>query len=305
MNDAAGYRHRDYAYSLSEFGNPIALTGSEGWVLARRIPNAEQHADLMGCYPLFCCANWEALADDLRSCEEKYVSCVVVADPFGKHNGSMLRDCFPDLMVPFKQHFIVNLEKQPFDSVSSHHRRNAKLGLSAVDISVSETPIDLLDVWDSLYQLLIDIHDIRGIARFSRQSFRKLLNCPGVRAIYATKDDAIVGIVLFVLNDDNVAYYHLGAYSSVGYETKASFAIFSTAISYFGDMGVSALNLGAGAGVTNCGDDGLSRFKRGWSGESRSAYLCGRILDKEMYRKISSGRSRTDYFPLYRSGEFS
>ena len=53
--------------------------------------------------------------------------------------------------------------------------------------------------------------------------------------------------------------------------------------------------------------DGLSRFKEGWSSDTRTAYFCGHIFDRDRYAELTSdiNISETDYFPAYRKGEFS
>ena len=88
-----------------------------------------------------------------------------------------------------------------------------------------------------------------------------------------------------------------GAYSDTGYELRASFALFWVAIEYFAATDLQWLNLGAGAGVRNS-KDGLTRFKRGWSNGTRTAYFCGRIFDRAKYLKVtrSKGLSRATIF---------
>jgi hypothetical protein len=65
------------------------------------------------------------------------------------------------------------------------------------------------------------------------------------------------------------------------------------------------LDLGAGAGLINDPADGLSRFKRGWSTRTQTAYLCGRIFDAASYHALSEARGLAGaaYFPAYRAGE--
>ena len=83
--------------------------------------------------------------------------------------------------------------------------------------------------------------------------------------------------------------------------------MFWRAIEHFRESGdVDWLQLGAGAGLDPQSDDGLTRFKRGWATGSKTAYLCGRIFDREAYAALVQARgvSATDYFPAYRQGEF-
>jgi hypothetical protein len=122
----------------------------------------------------------------------------------------------------------------------------------------------------------------------------------------ATHKETTVGITLWYVQGD-VGYYHLGAVSEAGYELRASFALFRFAIEYFATIGLRWLDLGAGAGIKSNDIDGLTRFKRGWSTGTRTAYFCGRIFDRTRYLEIAkaSPAFATGYFPIYRSGEFS
>ena len=119
----------------------------------------------------------------------------------------------------------------------------------------------VLDDWIELYDVLINRHQIHGIASFSKQSFVEQIQVPGIVVFRAMADGTTVGMLLwFVMG--NIAYYHLGAYSDKGYELNASFALFAFAIDYFADMGLCWLNLGSGTGTHVTNDDGLSRFKK-------------------------------------------
>jgi len=109
--------------------------------------------------------------------------------------------------------------------------------------------------------------------------------------------------MLLWYKQNDIGYYHLGAYNTLGYQKKASFALFNTSIEYFADTGLKWLNLGAGAGISNDAQDGLSRFKSGWSTDTRTAYFCGRIFDKKKYKEITKLKNtpKIDFFPAYRA----
>ncbi len=299
-----GYQHRSYADSLSEFGTVRELPLCGGWILDRTIAGTT-YADAMGCYPIFCCRDWSKLGQDLDQIGDELVSITMVTDPFGEYDPSFLKECFKDLVVPFKNHFVVDLET-PFETLATaHHRRNARKALEEVEVDICANPSELLDDWRKLYSVLKERHRITGIAAFSDSCFEKQLAVPGIVAIRARHKDATVGIVLWYVQE-NRAYYHLGAYSPLGYELKASFALFYMSIRHFSELGLRWLNLGAGAGVDSDGTEGLSRFKEGWSNSSRSTYLCGRIFDHAAYSKIVETKNigATHYFPAYRKGEF-
>ena len=299
-----GYLHETYARSLAEFGVPRNLHHSQGWVLVRPIAGFAHH-DAMGCYPLFACRDWSKLVQDLQDLSDDLVALSVVTDPFGQYDAAYLRQCFVDVVKPFKQHFVIDLHRPVESYVNKHHLRNARKARQTLRVKKCEQPVLLLDDWTALYDTLIERHDITGITHFSRASFAMQLQVPGLVALRAVHKGETVGMLLWYVQGE-VGYYHLGAYSPLGYELRASFALFPFAIEYFKASGLRWLNIGAGAGVGSDGTDGLTRFKKGWSTGTRMAYFCGKIFDHARYREIvrAKGVVGTDYFPAYRLGEF-
>lgn len=301
----SGYSHFSYAEALAEFGRPRHLAESEGSILERPIPGTP-YLDGMGCYPLFACRKWSGLHSDVDNIGDELVSLVMVTDPFGDYTEESLRHTFKDLVIPFKEHFVVDLKAQPQTFVHPHHRRNSRRALEAVSVEPSSNPTSAIDDWLRLYANLIARHAIHGIAAFSQLSFAKQLQVPGAVLFEARLDGQVIGMTWWYV-DHGVGYYHLGAYSDEGYKAHASFAIFWRAIQYFADIGLSWLDLGAGAGVGPGAESGLSRFKQGWSTGTRPAYFCGRVFNRGRYEEIlrTQNVAPTNYFPAYRVGEFS
>lgn len=301
-----GYSHPGYAASLAEFGMPLFLPHSNGWLLERSIPDTT-YLDAMGCYPLFACNDWSQLHVDLDELRGRLVSVAIVADPFGDHNLAQLNHCFPDQVIPFKEHLITDLSQPPDAFVGPQHRRKARRALERLHVEHCEDATPLVDEWNDLYANLIQRHAIGGLTTFSASSFRSQLAVPGMFMFRATFDNQTVGMTLWYV-DRGVAYYHLGAYSDLGYELAASFALFWFVLHHFANHGLEWLNLGAGAGLSREAEtDGLTRFKRGWANGTRTAYFCGRILDQKKYEEVMKNRRAvgSDYFPAYRKGEFS
>lgn len=301
----SGYMHHGYAESLSEFGMPYELPKSHSWVLKRSIGGSPDY-DAMGCYPLFCCENWRHLTDDLDDVGANFVTLSIVTDPFGDYDEQYLKACFPDVCKPFKEHYVIDLSRPVKSFVSGHHRRNARKASENVSVRVCRKPLDYLDEWIRLYSNLVGRHGIRGMTAFSAKAFERQLQVPGILAMRAEYEEKVVGMLLWYVQN-GIGYYHLGAYSDLGYELKCSFALFLSAIRHFADTEVRWLNLGAGAGLNQKEEDGLSRFKSGWSTGTRQAFFCGRIFDRGKNDAIMSARNiyKTEYFPAYRAGEFS
>lgn len=166
-----------------------------------------------------------------------------------------------------------------------------------------DEPQIYLNEWGRMYDNLIDPHNITGVTKFSERTFEGMFETPGLHVYKSSLVGEIVGMVLFYEMDE-VVYYHLGAYSDDGYLHNASFGLFLQAIEDFSTLSKKWLNLGSGAGQTENENDGLTRFKKGWASETRTAWFCGKILNKGIYNKLSWwANPNSNFFPLYRSGQ--
>lgn len=295
-----GYLHPLYVLSLAEFGQPLELPNSGGWLLKRPIPECPDY-DAMGCYPIFSCQDWTQLAKDLVIVDKQLVSVSLVADPFGDYVADDLSLWF-DEIVPFKHHHVVDFSK-PL-SISKHHTYYSRKAKAAINVEIGPVADDFVEEWTELYSFLVRRRQLKGIKAFSKASFKLQLKVPGMVVIRALKDDTLIGAHLWY-EQQGVAYSHLAAATDTGYALNYSYAIYSAAIEYFRTR-VAFINLGAGAGL-GAKEAGLDWFKAGWSNSSRTAYFCGRILNTAQYAALArnSQQQQTEYFPAYRSGEMA
>lgn len=302
LSVATGYLHESYAAALQEFGSPRLLPRSGGWILERSIPGTSAR-DAMGCYPIFCCRNWDRLAEDLRDLEGELTSVVLVSDPFCPLDRAALERCF-DVVVPFKEHFLADLRKPTAEIVSKSRRRFARNALRRMAVSVCERPESSLEEWLRLYSCLANRHDLSRIHAFSRAAFERLFGVPGLVAVRAVYNSETVGMHLMLVSGD-VVYGHLGAYSEIGYQVDASYALHAWEIEYFRGK-VEWIDWGGVPGVANDTQHSLGRFKKGFSSDARVVFLCGRILNAAAYQALEqrAGHSSKNYFPSYRLGEF-
>ncbi len=299
----SGYCHRDYAKSLAEFGTPHELVASGGWVLERTIPG-RQERDAMGCYPLFACREWQNLPQDLVELGRRLVTLALVTDPFADIGAECLQRYF-DVVKPFKNHYVADLCRPIEQFVNKHHRYYARRSLRELEVEVCADPVKYLAEWTSLYNNLIERHGIKGMRAFSAECFRQQLTTPGMFLVVGKLQGAVAGAHLVALHD-NVAYSHLAAFSPAGYERFAAYGVYWITLEYLAANGVRYFDLGASAGIDANSDDGLDRFKRGWSTTTRMVYLCGSIFNRGCYSAICQDRQVGDtaYFPAYRAGEF-
>jgi len=299
-----GYLHPDYVASLGEFGTPLELPQCKGWFLKRKTPNFSYY-DAMGCYPLFACQDWSKLHNDLENIGDGLVSVSLVTDPFGNYDEAYLKQCFKDVVIPFKEHFVVDLGCSVDKYVSRHRRKQVRWTLKKVNIEICHKPSLYLDDWIDLYSILTKKHNISGIPAFSKRAFYKQLRIPGAVMFRAVYNGNTVGTTLWFIQEE-VGYGHLAAFNKIGYKLRVSNALDWSAIEYFSDK-LKWLNLGGGSGIMDKrNNDGLSLYKEAWSTGTRTAYFCGRILDRKKYEEIVRSKNSfdTNYFPAYRAGEF-
>lgn len=295
-----GYAHPGYAQSLAEFGTPRQLPASGGWILERPVCDSP-YRDAMGCYPLLVCQHWPALHADLQELEGQLVSLSAVPDPFGEYDEALLRHCFGDVVVPFKEHFVTDMHRPLADSVSRHHRKYARKALQQVHAEVVQDPPGFLDEWMDLHRTLVARHNATGMRAYSRQAFAQQLKLPGIVVVRATHDETTVGAQLWFQHED-VAYGHVLAFSPLGYEVGAPYALYWFALEHF--LGkVRWCSTGGVSGTDMQGSGGLSQFKRGWATTTRTAYFCGRIFDRATYEELVrvKGRAPANFFPAYRT----
>ena len=257
----------------------------------------------MGCYPLFCCQDWNRLGSDIEALQSGLISLVLIADPMTTPGRSDLQNYF-DNVFAYKKHYVVETGLPPVEYVNKSHRSHAIRALRTVNVEVCDNPIQYLDDWIRLYATLADRHSISGPRRFSTEALEWQLAIPGMVMFRASVDNQTVGLDLWYVQGD-VAQGHLTAVNEIGYKHRASYASKWTLLQYFGDR-VRWINLGAGR--LSDASDGLSYFKQGFSTGTKQAWICERILQPEIYARLVHEKCTPmthlpGYFPAYRAGE--
>jgi hypothetical protein len=296
--ERGGYGDPRYAASLAEFGVPLALPACGGRLLERPIPGTARR-DAIGPYPLFACPSWDALPEDLEALEGRLVTVGLVPDPLTAPPRRALEAAFPDRVAPYKDHLVRDLDAP--HQLPAHHRRRVRRAVRSVSVEIVADARRYVREWSELYGGLVARHGLTGIRAFSAHAFREQLALPGLAAVRAERDGATVAMTLWMV-DPPYAYYHLGASSAAGYAVAASYAAFASAFEELRSRDVRWVDLGGAAGLGG-GQDGLLRFKAGWANERRTAYFCGRILDRRAYAALVSrtGTTGSGWFPAYRA----
>ena len=307
MNVPSGYASSEYAHTCAHLGRVRVLPRSGVSVLVRDIDVPFAASDACGPYPLLRTMHWDALADDLTDTHD-LLSFVAVVDPFSTPASRVLEQVFPDHRVAFKAHAIAKLDAHaPLAHVHADHRRKARRAARLLELEVASDATQHADAWVRLYAALRARHGFTGAADLTAAALAAQLALPGMLAVVARAGDAVVSMSLWLI-DGATAHYHLGASEPRGYAAHASYGTFARAFEVLAERGVEWVDLGgaAGDGDLRAGrdaghDDGLARFKRGWATGERTAWLGGRILDRERYALLAKHHDDARYFPAYRA----
>ena len=288
------YASRAYAESLAHVGDALAVPEWGGHVLVRRIPGGSVR-DAVGPYPLTALPPDADLAGGLERLRRAgLASVVLVVDDRLRPSVETLGEAF-DFARPFKTHFVVDRALGPL-ALGKHHRYELKRALARVDTAEIDLA-DHLPAWTALYGELAARHGLSGLHAFPAAHHAALAGLPGVRAFGAFVEGRLVSAHIFVTHA-GYAVSHLAASAAEGYATGAAYAVNDLAIKAMSDC--EAINLGGGAGAGDDPNDGLVRFKRGFSNRTAPAFLCGKVLDPAAYERLSEGFAPTGFFPAYR-----
>ncbi len=294
------YATQAYANTLeAEAHAPVAVPEWRSWALRRPICGGSGF-DAVGGYPVAAIDSAADIAGGIERLRRlELVSVVLVADPFLRPSLAALEKAF-DVARPFKTHYLHDNALGP-PRYSKHHRhalRQAHATVRRNDLAAN------LPAWTALYRELSVRRRITGPAAFSSTAFRRLAALPGLTGFGAYAGDELIACHLW-LDDGRRAHSHLAASNRAGYASGAAYLLYDAAIRHFAT--VDTIDFGGAAGLRDDRDDGLARFKRGFSNRTETAYLCGKVLDAGRYNELcaAKGVARDGYFPAYRgaSGE--
>jgi hypothetical protein len=296
-----GYLHPLYAQSFSEIGEPIFLPKSKGWLIKRKIPGTP-YFDAMGPYPLFFCENWNELIYDFSPLKEELISISLVIPPFSNFDEEKYAQYF-DIFTSFKDHYIADLSTPVEKIISKTRRKDIRKAKNKLIVELQFPPNINIDEWEYLYTCLISRHRINGFRTFSKFSFEKQLSIPNTHYFRVLQDGLVVGGNIYFIQD-HIAYAHLSAFTEIGYDLGAPYAVKGFAMNYFQEK-IQFINFGGSTGKQN-ERNGLDEFKKGWSNRVEKSYFCGKVLNKDRYQELNQRRfkNKTDWFPSYRTNDF-
>ena len=301
---ASAYQHSDYASSFDDGADSLYLEHCDGWLLRRQI-DGTNFTDLANPYPMFSCKNLTAIDADINDLDTtSTISLVLRTDAFSEYDVSSKLPGF-DQIRRFKTHQIANLD-QPWRSFARRTcRRNAASAQTIFEIRRVGQPVNYAQhLWD-LNQVVLKRRSAVQIMPLTQATLTAQLSLPGVSLFVARNQQGIQAIACFMEVGD-YAYAHLLGASDESRSQSVIYGLYGCALDYYQER-VQAIDFGGNAGLTEDNQDGVTRFKQGWCNQTRSSYLCCKILNRDLYQELCSrsGSEASSFFPAYRAAQSS
>lgn len=182
---------------------------------------------------------------------------------------------------------------------------------NGVSVSICDPDARTYDAFLQLYASTMDRHNAAARWYFEENYFRDCQNNlpPGCGIFFQAMVDIHLAAWCIVLRYGDTVYYHFAASDPEFNETRASTLMLHTVCLWAHEQGCKRVYLGGGA--TNAPDDGILRFKSGFSKNTEMLHYAYRILSAKHYQYLADAKiaderlqgivsAQPDYFPLYR-----
>ena len=295
-----GYIHQGYINSFAHLDQQILFKECGGKLIQRKIPNTG-YTDLHGTYPLFFCKRIDKINKDFHALSDtNHVSVVFVSDQINEKTSDNVREFFT-ICKPFKQHYITTLDK-PWDTlVRRSMKRYANKAFRKFDFKLVNNNSEYSEIlWKLFANNLKNQHGEESY-RINKLNISEQLSIPGFKLFSASFNKQIHGIACYVEVGSKV-YGHLIGCSDYGREHHVMYGLYGAALNYYYKK-MECIDFGGNVGLKNDAQCGLSLFKSGWANRRQTVYLCGKILNHDLYEKLSGEKQNNTnaYFPAYRN----
>jgi lipid II:glycine glycyltransferase (peptidoglycan interpeptide bridge formation enzyme) len=204
-------------------------------------------------------------------------------NPFGQH------DEFSSIVTPELNRNTVSIELEPdfsviLDKASSARRRNyTKAVKSGLNFCIDTNYSDFIAIYRQAMQRL----DADQYYYFSAEYFAALAKMPEKQRFFTRVTDnsgRLLAAGIFLL-DELAAHYHLGGSQLDARALQPDAFMLFSAAKYAAEAGKKTLHLGGGLSLAE--DDGLFRFKAGFSAQRHRFYIGKKIHQPKQYAEFS------------------
>lgn len=294
----SGYLHSAYLHSFDTLFEGITLPYSGLRFLKREL--CDGYYDLTGPYPFVSITDGGAFIRDIEHLRNsKVVSLVCVVSPFTSKTVQQELGQL-DLFKPFKMHYVSDLSGNWRNFIRPRFKSYINQAMRRHEVRLFPANPEYTSTFWSLYSTLIKRHQIQGIQRLSEAVIEAHLSVSGAVVTEARDEQGVAGAAIWYQCGPH-GYLHLHAQAPRAYAQRTSYALYAAALDYFTGK-VTWLDYGGAAGLSDDSGSGLAQFKKGWSTQTQPSFLCGAILNHDVYTKLVADTDSFDsaYFPAYR-----
>lgn len=287
------YNSAEFINSFKGLSEVQSLEKTQTCVRLREIEGTA-YQDAINLSPRFYIDDERSLQNAVNELKNRdIISATLIPDPLKPLPNA---DRIFDVTAPFKTHYVLDYA-QDWEARGIHKSniRYAKNKCEVKRIHFSE----YLKDWQKLWDVLVERHQIKGLGKFSESHFKSLANVPGLVTYGAFDNDGNIIAMSLWFETPDYAVSHLNACTPEGYKAQANYAIYNFLIQDMKDK--KSLDLGGNFGLKDNPEDGLSKFKAGFSNTTKPSFIAGVICDSQKYKELSAGKENTSFFPAYRA----
>ncbi len=190
-------------------------------------------------------------------------------------------------------------EQSQLKGYRNNHKRDLKkqkkIGVVCFESNDHESLVEFVNVYEKTMMRL----NASSFYFFSNSYYDFLLNSKDFEAkIYLCKLDGVVlcgGLFIFC---NKFVQYYLGGTNPDFVNLAPTKTMFDHVRRISSDNNYKTLVLGGGVGGN---EDSLLNFKKGFSKKTAKFYLTKKIINDEVYNKLSEGSPESSFFPRYRA----
>jgi hypothetical protein len=190
-----------------------------------------------------------------------------------------------------------------------HRSSINKARRSGVTVEVAKVDGENLHVFELLYEETMERNQADPLWRFPASYFKNCIDCLGENrvALFNAKYNGEVIASYLVLHEYQTVYYHFGGSREIDFNLRANNLLIYEIALWAKSKGYRWFHLGGGIEP----DDGVFRFKSGFSKDRARLYSYSCIHDQNKYSQLAAMKTAWDlsnktiskpshYFPVYR-----
>lgn len=293
----SGFGALGFAESL---GTVVRLDNTQGMALNRSIGVSGYH-DLINPYPVFICSDFSNIRSDFAQLKQTKAVCLTLRTDVFDENIVLKTEGTWDWFKPFKTHYITNFREPWRQTAARNAIRYEKRARDIYAFSRVENPASYATELSRLNKVILDRTQIGKTTALSVNTLQIQMSQNGVRLFKAENCDGVQGLALFMITDQKAYAYLLGA-TNEARSDHVIYGLYGYALDSLKSE-VEVVDFGGNPGWSDDPADNVVQFKKLWTNQIATSFICGKIFDRNVYAQLCAKNrsSRSKFFPSYRA----